>query len=143
MVPDVHESLEGALSRLPHGAPFRFVTRLVALEPGRFGEGIWSVHGGEEFLKGHFPGDPIVPGVLICEALAQLSGLVGLHGAGAGRLVHTDVRFDGSARPPSEIALRAAQVRALGRLRQFEVTASVGGEVVARGQLTLAAVDQQ
>jgi 3-hydroxyacyl-[acyl-carrier-protein] dehydratase len=145
MAPEVYESLEAALARLPHRAPFRFITRLMALEPGRCGEGVWSVRGNEDFFNGHFPGDPIVPGVLICEALAQLSGLVGLHGAGAvaGRLVHTDVRFDGSVRPPAEIVLRAAQIRALGQLRQFEVTACVGQEAVARGQLTLAAVDQQ
>jgi 3-hydroxyacyl-[acyl-carrier-protein] dehydratase len=145
MAPEVRDSLEAALARLPHREPFRFITRLVALEPGRAGEAVWSVRGGEGFFEGHFPGDPIVPGVLICEALAQLSGLVGLHGSGAvaGRLAHTDVRFDGSVRPPAEIILRAAQIRALGQLRQFEVMALVGEEVVARGQLTLAAVDQQ
>lgn len=145
MAPEVHDSLEAALARLPHRAPFRFITRLVALEPGRTGEAAWSVGGDEDFLEGHFPGDPIVPGVLICEALAQLAGLVGLHGSGAGdgRLVHTDIRFDGSVRPPAEIVLRAAQIRSLGQLRQFEVTALLGEGVVARGQLTLAVVDQQ
>jgi 3-hydroxyacyl-[acyl-carrier-protein] dehydratase len=143
MAPEVHDSLEAALARLPHRAPFRFITRLVALEPGGAGEAVWSVRGGEDFFEGHFPSDPIVPGVLICEALAQVAGLVGLHGSGGGRLVHTDVRFDGSVRPPAEIVLRAAQIRSLGQLRQFEVTALLGEGVVARGQLTLAAVDQQ
>lgn len=143
MPPDA--SLADVLARLPHRPPFRFITRLVAVVPGEAGEAAWTVTGTEDFFQGHFPGEPIVPGVLICEALAQLSGLVGLHGAGArgGRLVHSDIRFDQPVRPPAEIVLRTTQTRSLGQLRQFEVVAMVGENPVARGQLTLASVDQQ
>jgi 3-hydroxyacyl-[acyl-carrier-protein] dehydratase len=139
------ESLELVLAKLPHAPPFRFITRLTALGPGESGEAVWSVSGREDFFRGHFPGDPIVPGVLIIEALAQLSGLVGLHasGARAGRLVHSDVRFDQAVRPPAEVVLRTRQIRVLGPLRQFEVACAVGDGVAARGSLTLAAVDQQ
>jgi 3-hydroxyacyl-[acyl-carrier-protein] dehydratase len=134
------------LAHLPHRDPFRFITRLVSLSRGEQGEAVWSLRGDEAFFKGHFPGDPIVPGVLISEALAQLSGVVGLHTDGsprAGRLVHVDVRFDNAVRPPAEISLRSKLTRVLGTLYQFEVHASSNGAPVVRGSLTLAAVDQQ
>src|SRR5687767_9077224 len=65
-----------ALSFLPHGPEFRFLDRVVRLEPGRSGEGEYRVRGDEPFLKGHFPGQPLFPGVLLVEAAAQLAGVV-------------------------------------------------------------------
>ncbi len=70
------ENLQRALSRLPHGAEFRFVDRLTQLEPGRSGAGEYTVRGDEPFLRGHFPGEPLFPGVLLAEAVAQLAGVV-------------------------------------------------------------------
>src|SRR4051812_38571402 len=57
------------LSRLPHQPPFRFVSRITEMRDGDSAEGVWSVHGTEAFFAGHFPGRPLVPGVLIVEAL--------------------------------------------------------------------------
>jgi len=65
-----------ALSFLPHGPEFRFLDRLLRLDPGRSGEGEYQVRGDEPFLKGHFPGQPLFPGVLLVEAAAQLAGVV-------------------------------------------------------------------
>ncbi len=65
------------LARLPHGEPFRFLSRITAVKPREAGEAIWALTGSESFFAGHFPGRPLVPGVLIAEALAQLSGIVG------------------------------------------------------------------
>jgi len=74
-----------ALGRLPHGPEFRFVDRLLVLEAGRRGTGEYRVRGDEPFLAGHFPGDPLFPGVLLIEACAQLAGVVAqcdpVHGA--------------------------------------------------------------
>ncbi len=68
--------LAGALSALPHGPSFRFVDSVTALDPGRSGSGTYRVRGDEAFLAGHFPGSPIVPGVILLEAMAQLAGVV-------------------------------------------------------------------
>jgi 3-hydroxymyristoyl/3-hydroxydecanoyl-(acyl carrier protein) dehydratase len=65
-----------ALSSLPHGPEFRFIDELTELEPGIAGKARWTLKGGEEFLRGHFPHAPLMPGVLMIEALAQLGGIL-------------------------------------------------------------------
>lgn len=144
-------TLEQQLAKLPHGAGFRFVTRLDALEQGVSGEGAWEVRGDEPFFGAHFPGEPIVPGVYIGEALAQLSGVVGAgakdasdgqSAEGAGRpalLARMDVKFLEAVRPPAAIKLHSARSGEMGGLVLFDVRAEVEGRVVATGQITLAA----
>ena len=68
--------LQRALDLLPHGAEFRFIDRLTKLNPGQSGEGEYQIRGDEPFLRGHFPDEPIFPGVLLVEAAAQLAGVV-------------------------------------------------------------------
>jgi 3-hydroxyacyl-[acyl-carrier-protein] dehydratase len=128
------------LARLPHGDAFRFVTKVTSVREGETAEGVWSVSGSEAFFAAHFPGNPLVPGVLLAEALAQISGLAapvthgGSHG---GMLAHLDVRFEKPVPPPAEIVLKSTFARQLGQLQQFDVAASVGGVVVASGTITL------
>jgi 3-hydroxyacyl-[acyl-carrier-protein] dehydratase len=129
------------LRALPHREPFRFVSAIEELSPGVSGRGVWSVTGREDFLAGHFPGQPIVPGVLIGEALAQLAGLVGLHGMGQdveGRLARIDLRFDRAVVPPAEVVLLVSVTRGFGALTEFEARAECGGLAAARGTITLA-----
>jgi 3-hydroxyacyl-[acyl-carrier-protein] dehydratase len=128
------------LAKLPHRDPFRFVSQVTSLQKGESGEGLWRVSGSEAFFSGHFPGRPIVPGVLLGEALAQLSGLVAVTSPGPGHqghLAHMDVRFEQSVTPPAEIVLRSRLQKQMGQLHQFEVSAMVGGAVVARGTVAL------
>jgi 3-hydroxyacyl-[acyl-carrier-protein] dehydratase len=129
------------LAKLPHGEAFRFVSKVTSLKPRESGEGVWSVSGTEGFFTGHFPGRPVVPGVLIAESLAQLSGIVGADAGAApgvqGALAHVDVRFDKSVAPPAQLVLKSKLLRQMGQLQQFEVLAEVSGETVARGTLTL------
>jgi 3-hydroxyacyl-[acyl-carrier-protein] dehydratase len=131
------ETGDESLQRLPHRDPFRFLSRITQLKAGESGQGVWSLSGSEPFFAGHFPGNPLVPGVLIAEAMAQLSGLVGPTASNEGKLVHLDVRFDRPVAPPAEIVLTSKHLRTIGILQQFEVSASVGQETVARGMLTL------
>jgi len=70
---------------LPHRPPFLFVDALERLEPGRSAAGTWSLSGDEWFFAGHFPGRPTLPGVLMCEAIAQVGAIA----------VLTDERFAG------------------------------------------------
>ena len=65
-----------ALSSLPHGPSFRFVDELVELLPGISATGRWTLKGDEAFLEGHFPGHPLLPGVIMIESLAQLGGVL-------------------------------------------------------------------
>lgn len=126
------------LSRLPHAPPFRFITQITAVTEGQSASAIWSVTGKEDFFTGHFPGHPIVPGVLIGEALAQLSGIAGpATNSTDGKLVHIDIRFEQSVAPPAQIILQTQFTRTVGALQQFDVRASVGSAVVAQGSLTL------
>ena len=75
------------LDVLPHRPPFLFVDEITALEPGRSAAGLWRLTGEEWFFAGHFPGRPTLPGVLMCEAIAQLGAVAVLTSADhAGRL---------------------------------------------------------
>jgi 3-hydroxyacyl-[acyl-carrier-protein] dehydratase len=142
------------LDSLPHRPPFRFVTDVLELGEGGRAKGTWHVTGTEDFFAGHFPGGPIVPGVLIGEALAQLSGLIvvdrfcragvkppdtGNKGTPSqGKLAHIDIRFNDTVVPPADILMESKLERMLGSLWQFDVAAFVGDRQVARGALTLA-----
>jgi 3-hydroxyacyl-[acyl-carrier-protein] dehydratase len=70
---------------LPHRPPFLFVDQLIALEPGVSAVGTWTLTGDEWFFPGHFPGRPTLPGVLMCEAIAQVGAMA----------VLTDPKFAG------------------------------------------------
>ncbi len=125
------------LTLLPHRPPFRFITQILRLEPGKSGEAIWDLSGQEAFFQGHFPGRPIVPGVLIAEALAQLCGLAKNNGRSEGRLAQVDIRFEQPVIPPAQIQLTTRVARTLGTLIQYEVQATCNGSTVARGTLML------
>lgn len=146
-------AVSNIVDALPHQPPFRFLSEITELIPGEYGEAVWRVAGDEFILSGHFPGLPIVPGTLIAEALAQVSGLVAFYSPAADRdaggersgkpeppykLVQVEVWFKETVAPPSEIVLRSRLIREVGLFRQFDVSAACREKIVARGRLTLA-----
>jgi 3-hydroxyacyl-[acyl-carrier-protein] dehydratase len=134
---------EIALRQLPHGPEFRFLDRVLSLEPGKNGIGEYTVRGDESFLRGHFPGEPIFPGVLLVEAAAQLAGTVAQSDPVIGPLPGLKltalraVKILGTARPGQVIKLQATITGRLGKLVQAEAQASVEGETVLTAGLTL------
>ena len=136
-------ALDQALAFLPHGPEFRFVDRLVDLQPGISGVGEYTVRGDEPFLRGHFPGHPIFPGVLLVEAAAQLAGTVAQSDpqisplAGLKLTAMRGIKILGTARPGEVIHLEAKILNRLGNLIQAQVSATVGGQTVMQGELTL------
>ena len=135
--------LQTSLQLLPHGPEFRFLDRLTALDPGKSGSAEYRVRGDEPFLRGHFPGQPLFPGVLLIEGAAQLAGTVAqsdpLHPPLPGLKLTAlrGVKILGTARP-GEVIHYAAQIAGrMGSLIQAEAIATVGGNVVLQAQITL------
>ncbi|MCD6049792.1 MAG: fabZ [Verrucomicrobia bacterium] len=137
------DSLQRALAALPHGTEFRFVDRLLALEPGQRGAGEYLVRGDEPFLKGHFPGHPLLPGVLLIEAIAQLAGTVAQSDpiitplAGLKLTAVRNAKILGTATPGQTVSLSAEVLGRMGNLIQTRGEATVNGQRVLAVELTL------
>ncbi len=133
-----------ALNNLPHGPEFRFLDDVTALEPGKSGAGRYAVRGDEPFLLGHFPGQPIFPGVLLVEAAAQLAGCVAQSDPTIPSLrdlkltAIRNAKITGTAQPGQTIHLMARIVGRMGNLVQASVSATVDGVAVLQAELTLA-----
>ncbi len=136
-------TLNSQLSALPHRPPFVFVRQVLRCDAGRIAECSASFDGDDPMFAGHFPGNPLVPGVILTEALAQTAGIAAASGypENARPLFLLSairgMKFLVSVRPEEEIRLRAEKLAQVGQLLQFKVQASVGGTVVAEGQLVL------
>ncbi len=130
---------------LPHRPPFVFVKELVRCEPGRAADCRTTFDADEPFFAGHFPGNPLVPGVILTEALAQTAGIAAasasapVEGSKPAFLLSAirQMKFLAPVHPRDLIDLRAECIGEAGKLLQFQVEARVGGKVVATGQIVL------
>jgi 3-hydroxymyristoyl/3-hydroxydecanoyl-(acyl carrier protein) dehydratase len=126
------------LSRLPHGPSFRFVDRVLEWAPGTRVVALKNVTCGEPHLQDHFPGNPIVPGVLLIEAMAQTAGLLLPEGSSAVLAQVKDARFRRPVVPGDRLRIEADRSGGLGGLHRFTVVAWVGGERAAEAEIVLA-----
>lgn len=131
------------LSSLPHRPPFVFVRELIKCEAGRAVEARTSFEAEDPMFAGHFPGNPLVPGVILTEALAQAAGIAAASGYPENArpmfllsAIRT-MKFFKAVRPEEGIDLRAEKLGEVEGMVQFKVAASVNGAVVAEGQLVL------
>jgi 3-hydroxyacyl-[acyl-carrier-protein] dehydratase len=128
---------------LPHRPPFIFVRQLLRWEPGQMAECSALFARDDPMFAGHFPGNPLVPGVILTEALAQTAGIAAASGfpENARPLFLLSairaMKFLAAVRPGEEISLCAEKLAHVDELWQFKVHASVHGKLVAEGQLVL------
>ena len=138
--------LPAPASVLPHRPPFLFVDELVAVEPGRSAAGRWHLTGDEWFFPGHFPGRPTLPGVLMCEAIAQVGALaVLLDERFAGKLPLfgglDNARFRRQVGPGDSLELTVELSRLSARAGKGKGRAVLGGEIACECDLLFVVVD--
>ncbi len=140
--------IQRILSILPHRYPFLLVDRVVECVPGSHIKAYKNVSVNEPFFQGHFPGVPIMPGVLILEALAQTGGL--LAAAGMGDLADKlflftgldGVKFRRQVVPGDRLDLECSNVRMKLKLCKMEARAFVDGKLAAEARITAAIGDR-
>ncbi len=128
---------------LPHRYPFLLVDRVVEIDGFRRAVGLKNVSVNEPFFQGHYPGEPIMPGVLILEAMAQLAGILLLRKLEvSGRvpvLMSIDrVKFRRAVVPGDQIRLEAATIRLSGARGRVQCRSTVAGQLVAEARLNFA-----
>ncbi|MCY3558483.1 MAG: 3-hydroxyacyl-ACP dehydratase FabZ [Chloroflexi bacterium] len=131
---------------IPHRFPILLLDRIVELEPGKRAVGLKNVSTNEWFFEGHFPGNPIMPGVLIVEALAQTGAVAALSAdefqGKLGLFAGIDgVRFRRQVVPGDQLRLEVEMERLRRGIGRANAVASVDGETAAEGRLTFALVD--
>lgn len=131
---------------IPHRYPMLLVDRMLEIEPGKRGVGIKNVSANEWFFEGHFPGNKVMPGVLIVEAMAQVAAVSLLHGMEAGGKTPMfggieDMRFRKPVVPGDQLRMEFTLEKLRGPVGKGHVKATVDGKVAAEGNIMFALVD--
>jgi 3-hydroxyacyl-[acyl-carrier-protein] dehydratase len=127
---------------LPHRYPFLLVDRIIELDPNKRVVGVKCVTANENFFVGHFPGHPVMPGVLILEALAQCSAIMALTSMPpekrAGKVIYfmsiDGAKFRKPVVPGDRLELHCEMIRSKAALMKTRGEAKVDGQVVAEGE---------
>lgn len=138
--------IQAVLAQLPHRYPFLLVDRVVECVPGKRIEAIKNVTVNEPFFSGHFPGRPVMPGVMILEALAQAAGILAFKTAGVVPDQHSrfyfvgidGARFRRPVEPGDQLVLKATLERSIRGIWKFATVAEVDGAEAASATMLVA-----
>lgn len=138
---------EEIMKILPHRPPFLFVDKIIRLEIGRRAVGIKNLTMDDYFFKGHFPGKPVMPGVLIIESMAQVGGVMMLapeenRGKLAFFLAANNIKFRKTVVPGDQLVLEVTAGKIKSKTGQVHGQALVDGKVVAEADLLFALVEE-
>lgn len=132
----------GLMALLPHRYPFLLVDRIVDIDGDNSATGIKNVTFNEPHFQGHFPGHPVMPGVLIIEAMAQTAGAICMHNkkSGGPELVYfmtiDNAKFRKPVVPGDRLELRVRKLKQRGNIWRFACEATVEGARVAEAEIS-------
>lgn len=132
--------IKGIQNTIPHRYPFLMVDRIIELEPSVKAVGIKNVTINEPFFQGHFPGNPIMPGVLIVEAMAQVAGVLafssGIQGSAVYFMSIEKAKFRKPVVPGDQLRLEVTVIQQRGNVWKFSGTATVEDKVASESEFT-------
>ncbi len=132
---------------LPHRYPFLLVDRIIEIEEGKRIVGIKNVTMNEAFFQGHFPGNPIMPGVLIIEAMAQVSGVLAYKSGMSGKATYflsiEKAKFRKPVVPGDQLRLEITVLRGRQTIWRFAGNAYVDDKLVAEAEFTAMITDKE
>lgn len=131
------------MEMIPHRYPFLLIDKVVDVDPGESAVGVKNVTINEPFFPGHFPQKPVMPGVLILEAMAQTAAVIAVDFLGEdaqGRVVYfmgiDGAKFRKPVEPGDRLEMKLTKTRGGGAVWKFDAEASVDGNVVCQAKLT-------
>ena len=134
--------IQEIMNHIPHRYPFILIDRILELEPNKRVKGLKNVSMNEPFFQGHFPGKPIMPGVLILEAMAQTSGVLSIASLSQGKegaLMYfmglDQVKFSKMVVPGDQLVMELEVLKQRAKIMKLAGVAKVDGKIVAEAQL--------
>ena len=132
---------------LPHRYPFLLVDRVTEIEPNKKAVGLKNVTFNEPFFQGHFPGNPIMPGVLVLEAMAQVSGILAMHNRPKGSSVYfmsiEKAKFRKPVVPGDQLQFEISVLQKRKNVWKFAGQTFVDGKVVAEAEFKAMIIEEE